>query len=241
MDTRPVRMTAKKIHLALTALGDPDIAAHSMRFFKTGPGEYGEGDKFLGIRVPELRRKAREFSNTSLSETLRILKSAIHEERLLALFLLVDKFSKGQAEKRKKIYELYLKHLEHINNWDLVDSSAGHIVGAYLSDKDKRPIYRMARSNNLWERRIAIIATFPMIRANEFETALDVSRILLEDEEDLIRKAVGWMLREIGKCDISVEKDFLMKHYRDMPRTMLRYAIEKFPEKERKRYLLGMV
>lgn len=241
MNPLPVRTTAKKIHLALTKLGNPEIAAHSMRFFKTGPGEYGEGDRFLGIRVPVLRRKAKEFSNTPLSETLRVFKSAFHEERLLALFLLVSKFSKGQADQKKEIYELYLKHTEYINNWDLVDSSAGHIVGAYLADKDKKPIYRLAGSRNLWERRIAAISTFPMIKANDFETALDVSRMLLTDGEDLIHKAVGWMLREIGKRDISVERDFLKKHYQVMPRTMLRYAIEKFSEEERKRYLLGAV
>ena len=134
-----------------------------------------------------------------------------------------------------------MKHTEYINNWDLVDSSAGHIVGAYLADKDKKPIYRLAGSKNLWERRIAAISTFPMIKANDFETALDVSRMLLTDGEDLIHKAVGWMLREIGKRDISVERDFLKKHYQVMPRTMLRYAIEKFSEEERKRYLLGAV
>ncbi len=159
----------------------------------------------------------------------------------MALFLLVIKFSIGPASERKEIYELYLRHTEYINNWDLVDSSAGHIVGVYLADKNKQPIYRMADSKNLWKRRIAIISTFPMIKANDFRTALDISRILLKDEEDLIHKAVGWMLREIGKRDISVEKGFLQKHYRAMPRTMLRYAIEKFPEKERKKYLLGAV
>ena len=241
MNPLPVRMTAKKIHLALTKLGDPEIAAHSMRFFKTGPGEYGEGDRFLGIRVPVLRKKAKEFKDTPISETLTVLKSAFHEERLFALFLLVEKFSIGQADEKKEIYELYLQNTEHINNWDLVDSSAGHIVGKYLVDKDKQPLYRLAAANNLWERRIATIATFPMIKANDFETALDISRILLKDEEDLIHKAVGWMLREIGKRDMSVENGFLQRHYRDMPRTMLRYATEKFPSKERKRYLMGLV
>ena len=234
-------MTAQRIHAALTDLGNPDIAAHSARFFKTGPGEYGEGDRFLGIRVPVLRQKAKEFSQTSLTETLRLLRSAFHEERLLALFLLVDKFSNGPPDQKKEIYELYLKHTEYINNWDLVDSSAGHIVGAYLSDKDKKPIYRLAGSRNLWERRIAVISTFPMIKVDDFYTALDVSLMLLTDVEDLIHKAVGWMLREIGKRDISVEKDFLKKHHRDMPRTMLRYAIEKFPEEERKKFLQGTV
>ena len=207
MKTRPVRMTAMKIHLALANLGNPDIAAHSKRFFKTGKGEYGEGDRFLGIRVPVLRRKAKEFKNTPLPEILRVLSSSFHEERLLALFMLVKMFLKGGPEDRKEIYELYLKNTKYINNWDLVDSSAGHIVGAYLADKDKQPIYRMAVSINLWERRIAIMSTFPMIRANDFTTTLNVSQVLLKDEDDLIHKAVGWMLREIGKRDLSVEED----------------------------------
>ncbi|MEN8781521.1 MAG: DNA alkylation repair protein [Desulfobacterales bacterium] len=234
-------MTAKQIHIALARLGDPDIAAHSRRFFKTGKGEYGEGDRFLGIRVPVLRRKAKEFKNSPLPEILRVLTSTFHEERLLALFMLVNKFSKGLPHERKEIYELYLKNTKYINNWDLVDSSAGYIVGAYLADKDKQPIYRMAGSISLWERRIAIMSTFPMIRANDFTTTLNVSQVLLKDEEDLIHKAVGWMLREIGKRNLSVEEDFLKKHYKGMPRTMLHYAIEKFPNKERKRYLMGLV
>jgi len=241
MKTRPVRMTAMKIHRALANLGNPDIAVYSMRFFKTKKGEYGEGDRFLGIRVPVLRQRAKEFINTPLPEILRVLNSSIHEERLLALFMLVYKFSKGPPHERKEIYELFLKNTKYINNWDLVDSSAGPIVGAYLADKDKQPIYRMAKSINLWERRIAIMSTFPMIRANDFTTTLNVSQVLLKDEEDLIHKAVGWMLREIGKRDLSVEEEFLKKHYKDMPRTILRYAIEKLPNKERKRYLMGLV
>lgn len=234
-------MTAKQIHIALARLGDPDIAAHSKRFFKSGKGEYGEGDRFLGIRVPVLRRTAKEFKNSPLPEILRVLTSTFHEERLLALFILANKFSKGLPHERKEIYELYLKNTKYINNWDLVDSSAGYIVGAYLADKDKQPIYRMAGSISLWERRIAIMSTFPMIRANDFTATLAISRLLLKDEEDLIHKAVGWMLREIGKRDLSVEEAFLKKHYEGMPRTMLRYAIEKFPNKDRKRYLMSLV
>jgi 3-methyladenine DNA glycosylase AlkD len=233
-------MTAKQIHIVLARLGNPDIAAHSKRFFKTGKGEYGEGDRFLGIRIPVLRRKAKEFKNTPLREILRVLSSTFHEERLLALFMLVNKFSKGLPHERKEIYELYLKNTKYINNWDLVDSSAGPIVGAYLVDKNKQPIYRMAESISLWERRIAIMSTFPMIRTNDFTATLAISRLLLKDEEDLIHKAAGWMLREIGKRDLAVEEEFLKKHYKGMPRTMLRYAIEKFPEKDRKRYLLGL-
>jgi 3-methyladenine DNA glycosylase AlkD len=234
-------MTAKQIHIALARLGNPNIAAHSKRFFKTGKGEYGEGDRFLGIRVPVLRRKAKEFKNSPLPEILRLVTSSFHEERLLALFMLVNKFSKRPPRDRREIYELYLKNTKFINNWDLVDSSAGPIVGAYLADKNKQPIYRMAESLNLWERRIAIMSTFPMIRANEFTTTLKVSQTLLKDEEDLIHKAVGWMLREIGKRDLALEEAFLKKHYKNMPRTMLRYAIEKFSSKKRKRYLMGLV
>jgi 3-methyladenine DNA glycosylase AlkD len=234
-------MTAKQIHIALARLSDPHIAAHSKRFLKTGKGEYGEGDRFLGIRVSVLRLKAKEFKNTPLPEILRVLNSSFHEERLLALFILVNKFSKGLPHERREIYELYLKNTRYIKNWDLVDSSAGYIVGAYLADKDKQPIYRMAESINLWEHRIAIMSTFLMIKTNDFTATLTVSRLLLNDEEDLIHKAVGWMLREIGKRDLSVEEGFLKAHYKDMPRTMLRYGIEKFHEKDRKRYLLGMV
>jgi 3-methyladenine DNA glycosylase AlkD len=234
-------MTAKQIHIALARLGNPNIAAHSKRFFKTGKGEYGEGDRFLGIWVPVLRRKAKEFKNSPLPEILRLLTSSFHKERLLALFMLVNKFSKGPPRDRREIYKLYLKNTKFVNNWDLVESSAGPIVGAYLADKNKQPIYRMAESLNLWERRIAIMSTFPMIRANDFTTTLKVSQALLKDEEDLIHKAVGWMLREIGKRDLALEEAFLKKHYKNMARTMLRYAIEKFSNKERKRYLMGLV
>lgn len=240
MSPRPNRMTAKKIHLELTVLGHPDIAAHSKRFFKTGRGEYGEGDKFLGIRVPVLRKKAKEYKNTILPEILHVLESPFHEERLIALFMLVDKFSKGSTDEKEEIYTLYLQNIDHINNWDLVDSSAGHIIGVYLADKDKQPIYQMAKSENIWIRRISVISTFPMIRAHEFETTLNVSRLLLKDEEDLIHKAVGWMLREVGKRDLPTEKKFLKTYYKDMPRTMLRYAIEKFTASERKKYLKGL-
>jgi 3-methyladenine DNA glycosylase AlkD len=241
MNCQPAQMTAKKIHLALTELRNPDIAHHSSQFFKTGHGEYGEGDQFLGIRVPVLRKKAQEFKNTPLPEILCILKSGFHEERLLALFMLVNLFKTGSTEDKRKIYGLYLDNIKYINNWDLVDSSAGHIIGKYLADKDKQPIYHMAKSKNIWERRIAVISTFPMIKAGDFKTTLKVSHLLIKDTEDLIQKAVGWMLREVGKRDLSVEIKFLKNYYKVMPRTMLRYAIEKFPERDRKRYLKGLV
>lgn len=233
------RKMIREIQTLLRSLADPALAEHARRFFKTGKGEYGEGDLFLGIRVPVLRKQIEKCMHIALGDIPSLLRSPFHEERLFALFLLVEKFTGGAAEERTAIYKLYLKNTKHIDNWDLVDSSAHLIVGAYLEDKDKRPIYRLARSGNLWERRIAILSTFHMIRKNKFDDALNISGILKNDEEDLIHKAVGWMLREIGKRDIAAEKGFLKAHYRDMPRTMLRYAIEKFPQKERTRYLQG--
>lgn len=230
-------MTANEIKKALRAQANPAIAEHSQRFFKTGKGEYAEGDKFLGIRVPVLRKQVSKCQATSLKQALNLLKSTFHEERMFALLLLVDKFKHADAAEKIAIYELYLNNSQYINNWDLVDSSASQIVGTYLQDKDKQPLYQLAKSNCLWQRRIAIIATFHLIRRNQFDDALNISRLFLNDKQDLIHKAVGWMLREIGKRDLNIEKDFLDKHYRQMPRTMLRYAIEKFPEKERKYYL----
>jgi len=216
---------------------NPEIAAHSSRFFKTGQGEYGEGDKFLGIRVPVTRKYAREYRTAPLGVVRKLLTSKFHEERLLAVVMLADRFERGDAGDRKAIYELYLGHTKYINNWDIVDSSAHLIVGPYLQEKSKKKLYTFARSNSLWERRIAIMATFHYIRRNEFNTALDISELLVNDTEDLIHKAVGWMLREIGKRDLNTEEQFLKKHIKGMPRTMLRYAIEKFPEKKRKAYL----
>ncbi|MDD5007952.1 MAG: DNA alkylation repair protein, partial [Syntrophorhabdaceae bacterium] len=186
-----------------------------------------------------LRKQVRRYRDIPLEETLLLLKSPFHEERLFALLMLVDKFSGGGVEDRTAIYEIYLGNTRYINNWDLVDSSACYIVGAYLEKKDKKPVFRLAKSANLWERRIAILSTFHLIRRKDFSNALEISGILIKDREDLIHKAVGWMLREIGKRDLPVEKAFLDKNYREMPRTMLRYAIERFPEKERKRYLGG--
>ncbi|MDH3693538.1 MAG: DNA alkylation repair protein [Gammaproteobacteria bacterium] len=232
-------MSAKEISLTLKALADSEIAKHSQRFFKTGKGEYGEGDKFLGIRVPVLRQHAKRFESASLNEIQNILKSPYHEERLCALLMLVRKFKKGDAKEQKAIYTLYMKGIQYINNWDLVDSSAHQIVGSFLETRSRRPIYKLAKSKNLWERRIAIMSTFHWIKNNNFDEALVISRLLLDDSEDLIHKAVGWMLREIGNRNLSMEKSFLKQHYKRMPRTMLRYAIEKFPEEERIKYLSG--
>jgi len=215
---------------------DPKKAKILKRFFKTGSREYGEGDIFLGIAVPETRRLAKKYTTLRLEEVKRLLHSKFHEERLLSLLIMIDKF---QSENNKeKIYNLYLKNTKHINNWDLVDLSAYKIVGAYLADKPKDDLYKLAKSNCLWERRISIISTFYFIKNNKFKETFKIAEILLEDDHDLIHKAAGWMLREAGKRDLKSEKAFLDKYYKKMPRTMLRYAIEKFPEKERARYLL---
>jgi 3-methyladenine DNA glycosylase AlkD len=224
----------------LHELGDPGIAAHSQGFFKTGPGEYGEGDIFLGFRVPAIRKCVKEYRDLTLGMTLDLLKSRFHEARLLALLIMVAKYTAARScDEQESIYDSYLAHTAHINNWDLVDCSAEHIVGAHLLDRERGPIYRLARSKNLWERRIAIIATLHFIRRNDFKDTLAVAGILLHDREGLIHKATGWMLREVGKRDIDAEKDFLERHSREMPRTMLRYAIERFPEEERLTYLKG--
>lgn len=230
-------MNHADIQKNLSEIANPEIAEHSQRFFKTGPGEYGEGDLFLGIRVPEIRKIARRFNQLSLNEAERLLQSGFHEERLCALIILVNRAKKADPKVKKQIYNLYLENAAHINNWDLVDSSAEHIIGRYLADKDRTVLYRLAKSDNLWERRMAIMSTFHFIRHGEFDDVLDIARILLNDEHDLIHKAVGWMLREVGKRDLNTEEKFLDRHIQDMPRTMLRYAIEKFPEDKRQYYL----
>ena len=234
-------MASIKLEQVLRELADPDIAEHSQRFFKTAKGEYGEGDLFLGVRVPVIRRQVKKYKDVPLQQVKALLKSAYHEERLFALLLLVDKYSRGSTEQKQIIYELYLANTRYINNWDLVDSSAHKIVGKYLLDRDRKVLYTLSHSDNLWERRIAVIATMQFVANNQFEDTMKISECLLDDKEDLIHKAVGWLLREIGKRDASVEKAFLKKHYMKMPRTMLRYAIEKFPEIERRAYLDGRI
>lgn len=230
----------KQIMSMLEQLSNSDIATHSQRFFKTGKGEYGEGDKFLGIRVPAIRKCVREYRNISLDDTLDILKSPFHEARLLALLILVAKYSsENNSSGKVLIYHSYLNHTKFINSWDLVDCTAEHIVGAHLFIRERKPIYRLVRSKDLWERRISIISTFHFIKRNDFFDTLAIAEILLNDREDLIHKAVGWMLREVGKRNKTSEELFLDKYYKKMPRTMLRYAIEKLPETERKGYLHG--
>jgi 3-methyladenine DNA glycosylase AlkD len=211
------------------------------RFFKTGPGEYAEGDVFIGVTVPDLRRVCRECRGATIPDSLVLLGSAVHEERLLALLLLVEMFRRGTEELKREIYRLYLANTKFINNWDLVDSSAPHIVGAWLFARSRAPLRRLARSSSLWERRIAIIATQFFIRNGDLEETFRIADLLLQDHHDLIHKAVGWMLREAGNRNPTAERSYLETRYPRMPRTMLRYAIEKFPEAERRRYLAGAI
>jgi len=232
---------SRGIRARLRELGDEAIAAHSRRFFKTGPGEYGEGDQFVGVRVPVLRGLVREYKDLPLPAATKSLHSKIHEERLLALLILIHQFARGDDALREEIHDLYLANTTFINNWDLVDISAAPIVGAYLIDKERSTLHRLAKSEQLWERRIAIMATFHFIKQNQFDDTLKIARQLLHDKEDLIHKATGWMLREIGKRDVAAEELFLARHYSKMPRTMLRYAIERFPPVRRKAYLQGLV
>lgn len=209
----------------------------SARFFKTGKGEYSEGDLFIGVTVPQIRIVAKKHMQLELDRISSLLANKIHESRLLALLILVEKFKKADEGEQKAIAEFYLANTSYINNWDLVDSSADKILGAYLFDKDKSLLYELAKSPKLWERRIAIIATFYFIKNNQFEETCKIAEMLVDDTHDLIHKAVGWMLREMGKKDQEREEKFLLKHYKKMPRTMLRYAIEKFSEEKKKFYM----
>jgi 3-methyladenine DNA glycosylase AlkD len=211
------------------------------RFFKTGPGEYAEGDVFIGVTVPDLRRVCRECRGAAIPDVLALLGSVVHEERLLALLLLVEIFRRGSDETKREVYRLYLANTKFINNWDLVDSSAPHIVGAWLFRRSRAPLRRLARSSSLWERRIAIIATQFFIRNGDLEETFRIADLLLTDRHDLIHKAVGWMLREAGNRHPKAARGYLETRYPRMPRTMLRYAIEKFPEAERRRYLAGTI
>lgn len=225
----------------LNDAGNSEVASQLQRFFKIGVGEYGEGDVFLGIKVPIQRKICKKYYDLELSDLQELLNSRVHEHRMCALFILIHQYFGAQNNLKKKIVEFYLKNTKNINNWDLVDLSAHKILGDYLIERDRIILYNLAKSNNLWEKRISIISCFAFIRKNDFNDALKISEILLSDTHDLIHKAVGWMLREIGKKNLKIEEDFLKKHYKDMPRTMLRYAIERFEEDKRKAYLLGEV
>ena len=234
-------MKTEEIRKRLRDLADEKKAGVLRRFFKTGPGEYGEGDVFLGLTVPQLRKLAREYRDTSDPQVRDLIMSPVHEERMLALFLLMGKYSEGGGKRKKDIYTFYLEHVRFVNNWDLVDLSAPSVVGDFLLDRSRKPLYRLARSTSLWERRIAVLATFTFVKQGQFSDTLKIAEILLSDKEDLIQKAVGWMLREVGKRDLNAEEGFLRVHYRKMPRTMLRYAIERFAPSKRKLYLEGKV
>ncbi len=221
----------------LEKLADPEKAKVLSRFFKTGKGEYGEGDVFLGVKVPGQRKVAAKYKDIALEDVQVLLNSKIHEHRLTSLFILVAKYKKADSKREKEIVDFYLKNTKNINNWDLVDSSAPYILGNYLLDKDKSILYKLAKSGNLWERRIAMLSTYAFIRNNEFEDALNIAELLLDDKHDLVHKAVGWMLREVGNRNLEKEEEFLKKHCKNMPRTMLRYAIEKFEDKKRNAHL----
>lgn len=222
----------------LEKLGNPETKYALQRFFKTGKGQYGEGDVFLGIKVPDQRKIARKYKGLGLGDLQRLFDSEIHEHRLVSLLILLEKYAKGDSETKKRVYETYINNTRRINNWDLVDLSAPNIVGDYLLRRNRSVLYSLAKSENLWERRISVLATFTFIRNNDFHDAMEIAEILLRDEHDLIHKAVGWMLREIGKRNQDVEEQFLEKYHTMMPRTMLRYAIEKFPEEKRRHYMV---
>lgn len=231
-------LTEGEVAAALKKPGTRGKATSSAWFFKTGRGQYGHGDVFIGVTVPEQRKVAIAFRELSLDEVTKLLKSKIHEHRLTALMILVEQYKKGDETARAKITKRYLSHTKHINNWDLVDASAPHIIGQYLLDKNRRVLYKLAKSKNLWERRIAIVATLAFIRHGESDDTFAIAELLLSDTHDLIRKATGWMLREVGK---HVSRPALVKfinlHKADMPRTTLRYAIEHFPPETRKAFL----
>lgn len=230
-------MTADDVKQKLKFLASPDVAKSSMRFFKTGPGQYGEGDTFIGVKVPTLRTVSREFRSLPLEEVGSLLNSPIHEERHLALMILVLQVATCDDAYRRAAFDFYLKNTKCINNWDLVDCSAPQVVGGYLLDKSRKPLFQLTQSKSLWDRRIAIVSTQHFIRHDDFADTLAISHKLLRDEEDLIHKAAGWMLREVGKKDKAVLEAFLDQHGTVMPRTMLRYAIEHFSPDQRRTYL----
>jgi len=226
----------------IRALANKEIAQHSLRFFKTDKGEYGHGDLFLGVRAPQIRSIAKEHIDISITDMKTLICSKYHEERFLGLIILVNKYAKTKDKKnRNQLYKIYVSSFKHINNWNLVDVTCPHVTGKHLIDKDRTILYKWAKSEDLWAKRIAMVSTFSFIRKNDLEDTFKIAEILLHDEHDLIHKAVGWMLREAGKRDLKREETFLKKYYKTMPRTMLRYAIEKFPETKRQKYLKGTI
>jgi len=238
MKTSNNSRTAKHVMIELEQYSSPEKKQILQRFFKTGTGEYGEGDIFIGIVVPNIRKVAKKFITLQLPEVQKLLNSKIHEHRVCGLFILTYQFEKADAQKREMIFHFYLKNTKYINNWDLVDLSAPNIVGEYLLDKPRDILYKLARSSSLWERRIAILATFAFIKRKECKDIIALAKILLHDNRDLMHKAVGWMLREMGKrADEKRLYAFLDEYAAVMPRTMLRYAIERLPEQDRQAYL----
>ncbi len=230
------------VQIEIRKNADSDKAKILQQFFKTKKGQYGFGDKFHGIAVPVLRKIAKKYSKIDMEDTIILLKAPFHEERLVALLILMENFKENDDKKKDKIFKIYMENTAYINSWDLVDISAEHIVGAYLQDRDKKILFDLARSNSIWERRISILSTFGYIKKKEYALTLSLAEILLNDDHDLVHKAVGWMLREIGKrCSVEVLRDFLKEKYQKMPRTMLRYSIEKLEEAERQKYLRNKI
>lgn len=234
-------MNINNLRSEFRKLSDPQKAKILQNFFKTKKGQYGHGDIFLGITVPITRSFAKKYLNISVNNISQLLRSDFHEERLLAVIILVEQFKTADESKRKTIFTFYFDNSKFINNWDLVDLSAPKIVGNYLFDKNKEILIDLSRSDNLWQKRISIVSTFYFIKQNDFEYTFKVAEILLNDDHDLIHKSVGWMLREAGKMDQEKEELFLKKFYKQMPRTMLRYAIEKFDLEKRQKYLKGLI
>ena len=237
----PRPSSAAALSAALRSHADPAKARQLARFFKTGPGQYAEGDRFLGIVVPVLRTIARRHLRLSERAIDALMASPYHEERLAALLVLVERFAAGKEEERARVYAAYVRNLARVDNWDLVDLTAPCIAGGHLADRDRTPLYEWARSPRLWTRRVAIVATHAFIRRGDFADTFAIAALLLDDPEDLIHKATGWMLREVGKRKVEVLEGFLSEYYRSMPRTMLRYAIEKLPEPRRQAWLKGRV
>jgi 3-methyladenine DNA glycosylase AlkD len=231
----------RQAHAALLALANPNKAEFLSGFFKTGKGQYAEGDRFLGITVPAIRQLSRQFRQLGLTDCERLLQSAYNDERLLALLILVEQYRKGDVGAKNKVYQIYLKNRRRVNNWNLVDGSAPYIVGAHLFQRDRSLLYELATSRSLWDRRIGILATLTFIRADDFTDTLKLTEQLLGDEHDLMHKACGWMLREVGKRNQFVLEGFLRQHHDAMPRTMLRYAIERFSPAKRTGYLTGKI
>jgi 3-methyladenine DNA glycosylase AlkD len=234
-------MGLSQLKQQMKQLADPQQAVQLQRFFKTGPGEYGQGDRFLGLRVPQIRRLIKAHADLPMAHIADLLHSPVHEHRMAALLMLTSRYPKADSRTQAEIFQFYLDNTTWINNWDLVDVTVPHIIGAHLMTRSRKALYRLAKSNNLWERRMSIIATLYFIKRDQFEDTLKIADLLLNDDHDLIHKAVGWMIREAGKRDEDVLENFLKPRYRKMPRTMLRYAIEKLPEPRRQAYLKGNI